>query len=104
MPSASHAAGEEAGVIKHVAEVSNPAADVAKPLAPVTVVNATDAPAATFLVCGVATGALGVPTVATTVALPRRVVESATTYFTGDALPVNEGNGSNVIVPAALTV
>jgi hypothetical protein len=29
---------------------------------------------------------------------------SATTYFTGDAVPTNVGNGSNVIVPFAFTV
>jgi hypothetical protein len=29
---------------------------------------------------------------------------SATTYFTGDAVPTNVGNGSKVIVPFAFTV
>ena len=32
------------------------------------------------------------------------VVESATTYFTGDAVPVNDGNGLNVTVPFTFTV
>jgi hypothetical protein len=38
------------------------------------------------------------------VALASCVVESATTYFTGEAVPVKVGNGSNVTVPFAFTV
>ena len=103
-PSASHAAGEEAGVIKHVAAVSKPAVAVARPLAPVRVVNATEPPAATDLVCAVATGGFGAVTDGVIVAPPNKVVESAATYFTGEAVPTKVGNGSNVTVPFAFAV
>ena len=52
----------------------------------------------------VADGALGIATVDVIVAPANWLVESATTYFTGDAEPTNVGNGSNVIVPFAFAV
>ena len=103
-PSASHAAGEEAGVIKHVAAVLNPAAAVARPLAPVMVVKETDAPGSTAFALGVATGTAGAVTVDVIVAPTVVFVESATTYFTGEATPLKVGNGSNVMVPFAFAV
>ena len=104
MPSASHAAGEEAGVIKHVAAVLKPAAAVAKPLAPVIVVKATDAPAKTVLAFAVATGAAGAVTVGVMVAPTFCKVESATTYLTAVAVPLKVGNGSKVTVPFEFAV
>jgi hypothetical protein len=53
---------------------------------------------------GVATGGGGIRTVGVMVALATRPLMSATVYFTGDAVPTNVGNGSNVIVPFAFTV
>ena len=96
--------GTEAGVIKQVNEVSNPTPEVANPLAPVSVVNATVPPGMTALDCAVATGAAGIDTVGVIVAEVNWVVESATTYFTGDATPVKLDNGSNVTVPSAFAV
>ena len=49
MPSASQAAGDDAGVIRHVAVVLNPAAEVARPDVPVNVVNVTVSPGLTDL-------------------------------------------------------
>ena len=68
-PSASQVAGEEAGVIKHVAAVSKGAVDVAKPETPVRLVNATVPPGITDFVCAVATGGAGSATVTVIVAL-----------------------------------
>ena len=68
MPSASQAAGDDAGVMRQVAEVLNPAADVARPDVPVNVVNATVSPGLTDLPCGVATGVAGALTVGVIVA------------------------------------
>ena len=103
-PSASHASGDEAGVIKHVTEVSNPTPEVANPPVPVSVVKATVPPGITVLVCAVATGTAGIDTVGVIVAEVNWVVVSATTYFTGDATPVKLDSGSNVTVPSAFTV
>ena len=49
MPSASQAAGDDAGVMRQVAEVLKPAAEVARPEVPVKVVKATDSPGLTDL-------------------------------------------------------
>ena len=68
-PSASHVAGDEPGVIRHVAAVSNAAVEVARPEAPVKVVNATVPPGITDFVSGVATGGAGSATVTVIVAL-----------------------------------
>ena len=67
-PSASQVAGEDAGVIRHVAVVSNAAVEVARPEAPVRVVNATVPPGMTDFVSGVATGGAGLATVTVIVA------------------------------------
>jgi hypothetical protein len=104
MPSASQVAGEEPGTIKHVADVLSPAGDVASAPVPVSVVNVAVPPGITALDSGVATGALGAATVGVTVALATWPVESVTTYFTGVAVPLNVGRGSNVTVPFAFTV
>ena len=96
--------GTEAGVIKHVTEVSNPTPEVANPPVPVSVVKATVPPGITVLVCAVATGAAGAVTVGVIVASSVRPVVSATMYFTGEAAPLKVGNGSKVTDPLALTV
>lgn len=67
-PSASHVAGDDPGVMRHVAAVSNPAADVANPEAPVKVVNDTVPSGMTDFVCAVATGGAGSATVTVIVA------------------------------------
>ena len=103
IPSASQDAGDEAGVIRHVTEVFKPATELAKPEVPVSVVNAAVPPGATLSVFGVATGKAGKPTVTLMNAAACWVVESATTYFTDDAVPLKVGNGSKVTVPFALT-
>ena len=103
-PSASHASGFEAGVIKHVAAVFKPATAVANPFAPLIVVNATVPPAITAFVSGVAAGGAGSETVGVILAPASWPVESVTAYFTGAAVPLNVGNGSNVTVPLAFTV
>ena len=97
-------AGFDAGVMRQVAELLNPAAAVAKPLTPVVVVKVAVAPGNTDLESGFATGVAGAVTVGWIVASANWVVESATTYFTSDAVPVNVGNGLNVTVPFAFTV
>jgi hypothetical protein len=51
-----------------------------------------------------ATGTPGAATVGVMVAPVTWPVVSATTYFTGEAVPRNVGNGSKVIVPFAFTV
>ena len=68
-PSASHASGDEAGVIKHVNDVLSPTPEVASAPLPVNVVKATVPPGMTDLVSGVATGAAGGLTVGVMVAL-----------------------------------
>jgi hypothetical protein len=104
MPSASHNAGDEPGVMRHVELVLKPATAVARPLLPVKVVKATVPPGMTDFDCGVALGAVGADTVGVIVAFVNWLRVSATTYLTADALPMNVGNGSNVIVPFAFTV
>ena len=59
---------------------------------------------ATDRVSGVATGGGGMRTVGVMVAEATRPLMSATTYFTGAAVPMNVGSGSNVTVPFAFTV
>ena len=103
-PSASHASGEDPGVMRHVTEAFNPAGELAKPEAPVRVVNATVPPGLTDFDSGKAVGAPGGFTIGEIFALVTCPVESDTTYFTGAALPLNVGNGSNVTVPFAFTV
>ena len=103
-PSASHAAGDEPGVIKQVTVALSPTPDDARPFVPVKVVNATVPPGITDLVSGVATGAAGSPTVGVIVALVTWPVVSETTYFTGVATPAKVGNGLNVTVPSGMTV
>jgi hypothetical protein len=102
MPSASHVV--VFGVSRQVADVLSPAGDVASAPVPVSVVNVAVPPGITALDSGVATGALGAATVGVTVALATWPVESVTTYFTGVAVPLNVGRGSNVTVPFAFTV
>jgi hypothetical protein len=68
------------------------------------VVNVAVAPGITALDSGVAVGAFGRDTDGVMVAFVTCPVESTTTYFTGDAVPVKDGKGSNVTVPLALTV
>lgn len=92
------------GVIKHVDAATRPTPEVAKPFEPLIVVKVAVPPGITALVSGVATGAAGAVTVGVIVAPANCVVESATTYFTGEAVPINVGNGSNVMVPFAFTV
>jgi hypothetical protein len=70
----------------------------------VIVVNVAVAPGITALDSGVAVGAFGRDTDGVMVAFVTCPVESTTTYFTGDAVPVKDGKGSNVTVPLALTV
>ena len=101
-PSASH--DVVLGVIKQVDAATRPTPEVARPFEPVIVVNVAVPPGITASVSGVATGAAGAVTVGVIVALASCVVESATTYFTGEAVPLNVGNGSNVTVPLAFTV
>ena len=101
-PSASH--DVVLGVIKQVDAATRPTPEVARPFEPVIVVNVAVPPGITASVSGVATGAAGAVTVGVIVALASCVVESATTYFTGEAVPLNIGNGSNVTVPLAFTV
>jgi hypothetical protein len=103
-PSASQVAGDELGVMRHVEEVLKPATAEARPLAPVKVVNATSPPGITDFDCDVAVGDAGAETVGVTVAPASCPIVSATTYFTGDAVPVNVGSGSNVIVPFRFAV
>jgi hypothetical protein len=91
-------------VIKHVSDASKPTPEVARPPAPVIVVNVAVPPGITDFDSGVATGAVGIATVGVIVAFVTCPVVSATTYFTGDAVPVNVDKGSNVTVPLALTV
>jgi len=92
------------GVTKQVDAATRPTPEVAKPFAPVIVVKVAVPPGMTASVSAVATGAAGAVTVGVIVALASCVVESATTYFTGDAVPLNVGNGSKVTVPLAFTV
>jgi hypothetical protein len=61
-------------------------------------------PGTTAFVSGVATGAAGIETVGVIVAPVTWPVESATTYFTAVAVPLNVGSGSKVTVPFAFTV
>ena len=68
MPSASHASGDDPGVIKHVMLAFKPPVAVAKPFAPVMVANVTVPPAMTAFASGVATGTAGFDTVGVTVA------------------------------------
>jgi hypothetical protein len=68
MPSESHVTGDEAGVMRQVAEVLKLDGVVERPLAPVTVVKAVDPPGITIFVCGVATGSAGIETVGVIVA------------------------------------
>jgi hypothetical protein len=104
IPSASHVAGEEAGVMRHVDALTSPTPEVASAPVPVIVVNVAVPPGITDLLSGVATGEAGMATVGVMVALANWPVLSATTYFTADAVPVNVDNGSNVTVPFAFTV
>jgi hypothetical protein len=53
---------------------------------------------------GEATGGGGMRTVGVMVALATRPLMSATMYFTGAAVPMNDGSGSNETVPFAFTV
>lgn len=103
-PSASQVAGDEPGVIKHVAVGIKPALEVARPPCEVIVVNVAVAPGITLLVSEVATGTAGAMTVDVMVACVTWPVESATTYFTGVAVPLNVSNGSKVTVPFGFTV
>ena len=68
MPSASHVAGDELGVIKHVALVSKPTPEVASAPVPVIVVNVAVPPGMTLSVSAVATGPAGIATVGVIVA------------------------------------
>ena len=68
-PSASQAAGLDAGVMRHVAEVFKPAAAVARPEVPVIVVKVAVPPGITDCDSGVATGAAGAVTLAVMVAV-----------------------------------
>jgi hypothetical protein len=104
MPSGSHAAGDDAGVMRHEEEATSPTPDVASAPVPVMVVNVAVPPGITALDSGVATGAGGSATVGVIVALAIWPVVSATTYFTDEATPVKDANGLNVTVPFALTV
>jgi hypothetical protein len=83
-----------------------PAAAAASIFGPVPVIgwNETVADGATGRRSGVATGGGGISTVGVMVAEATRPLTSATTYFTGDAVPTKVGNGSKVTVPFALTV
>ena len=90
--------------MRHVAELVSPAVELANPDVPVIVVNATVPPGITACAFGVAVGPAGNDTVGVIVASSNCVVESATTYFTGDAVPENVGKGLKVTVPFALTV
>jgi hypothetical protein len=81
-----------------------PAAEVANPLVPVVVVKVAVPPGIIAFDSGVATGGAGKDTVGVMVALASCPVESVTTYFTGEAVPENVGNGLNVTVPFAFTV
>ena len=103
-PSASHAAGDDPGVMRHVEAGTSPTPDVARPLVPVMVVKVAVPPGITTFDSGVATGTGGSATVGVIVAPATWPVVSATTYFTGEAVPVNVGNGSNVTEPFAFTV
>ena len=69
MPSASHVAGDEPGVIRQVKEELNAATVVARPFVPVRVVNEIVPPGITDFDCGVALGAVGVDTKGVIVAL-----------------------------------
>ena len=89
---------------KQVTAAFNPAAAVANAPLPVSVVNVAVPPGITALLSGVATGAAGEATVGVMVAPANWPVVSCTVYFTGEAVPVNEDNGSNVTVPFAFTV
>ena len=62
-PSASHIAGDDPGVMRHVTEAFNPAGELAKPEEPVIVVNVVVAPGATVRVSGVTVGTAGIATV-----------------------------------------
>lgn len=68
MPSASQVAGDDPGVIRHVEEGTSPTPDVARPLAPVMVVNVAVPPGITAFESGVATGNAGKETVGVIVA------------------------------------
>ena len=104
MPSASHVAGEDAGIMRHVNVGSSPAAAEARPLVPVVVVKVAVAPGNTDFDSGFATGRAGAVTVGVIVALATCDIPSCTTYFTGDAVPLKVGYGSKVTVPFAFTV
>ena len=69
-PSASQAAGNEPGVIRHVTDVFKPATELANPDAPVSVLNDAVPPGATLSVFGVAVGGVGKPTVTLIKAAP----------------------------------
>ena len=90
--------------MRHVTDVFKPAMELAKPEVPVRVVNAIVPPGITDFESGKAVGAPGGFTIGEIFALVTCPVESDTTYFTGDALPLNVGDGSNVTVPFAFTV
>ena len=66
--------------------------------------NATVPPAITAFASGVAIGGAGSETVGVIVAPANWPVESVTAYFTGAAVPLKVGNGSNVTVPFAFAV
>ena len=68
-PSASQAAGFDAGVMRHVNDVLKPAAAVARPEVPVVVVKVAVPPGVTDFDSGVATGAFGAVTLAVMVAV-----------------------------------
>ena len=104
IPSASQVAGEDPGVMRHVAFEFKPTLELASPPGPLMVVNVAVPPGITDFDSGVATGAVGIATVGVIVAFVTCPVVSATTYFTGDAVPVNVDKGSNVTVPLAFTV
>jgi hypothetical protein len=91
-------------VYKQVAELFAARTDVRRPAVPVTGEKLMVDPGRTTLVSGLALGGGGGTTVGVMVADTTCPMESATTYFTGEAVPVNVGNGSNVTVPFAFTV
>ena len=90
--------------MRHVSVVFSPTPEFAKPDAPVMLVNTVLPPGRTDFVSGATVGAPGGFTVAVRVAPTNCVVESVTTYFTGDAVPVKPDAGTNVTVPFAFTV
>jgi hypothetical protein len=99
---ATHVAGDDAGVMRHVNEAFNSASAVVNPPVPVTVVNVAVPPGITDFDSGDATGSDGAVTVAAMVAVVSCRPVSNIVYLIGVAVPLKLGSGTKVTVPSGL--